>query len=111
MKSQMDWIVSGVSVVLAFIIALIWMETKRTVVKPADPTPSTADSPLSPPVPVISMNTALPGASMGMGSGTNENGMGMRGGRMGGGPGGPGGPGGGGKGGFGGGGKLRSLSM
>ncbi|HEY3781716.1 MAG TPA: hypothetical protein VGL56_11565 [Fimbriimonadaceae bacterium] len=70
MKNQMDLIISVVALLLAGIIAFVWMSTKRTVTHPAMPTaPNTA--PVAYPDETVSMATALPGGSGGGGGGAN----------------------------------------
>jgi hypothetical protein len=63
MKSQMDWIISGVAIVLALVAAVCLMETKPVFTPPASVTKSNVDSDLIDPVenPVIS--TSLPGGN------------------------------------------------
>jgi uncharacterized membrane protein YgcG len=70
MKNQMDLIISIVALILAAIIAFVWMETKRTVVHPAPPTAPVL-TPVDYPAVGVQYSTSLPGGSGsgGMGGG------------------------------------------
>ena len=68
MKNQMDLIISIVALLLAGIIAFVWMQTKRTVTHPAAPAAATM-TPVDYPSEGVQYSTSLPGGGGGGGGG------------------------------------------